>query len=60
MRIGEGREAQTGEGKVLTIGLVSFPFSTRCHHHCHHGDGDAFDTDGDSDVDGDVTMVRIW
>ena len=58
MTIGEGREAQTGEGKVLTIGLVSFPFSTRCHHHCHHGDGDDgnFDNNGDSDV----TMVRIW
>ena len=31
--IDEGREAPTGEGKVLTTALVSFPFYTRCHHH---------------------------
>ena len=42
MMIDEGREAPTGEGKDLTIELVSFPFYTRCHHH-HHGDGDVGD-----------------
>ena len=31
VRIDEGREALTGEVKVLTIGLVSFPFYTRCN-----------------------------
>ena len=37
--IDAGREAPTGEVKVLTIALVSFPFYTRCHdHHAFYGD----------------------
>ena len=38
--IDEGREAPTGEGKDLTIALVSFPFYTRCHKH-HAFDGES-------------------
>ena len=41
--IDEGREAPTGEGKDLTIALVSFPFYTRCHKH-HAFDGESAHT----------------
>ena len=43
MMIDEGSEAPTGEGKVLTIELVSFPFYTRCHHHDGDDNGDLDD-----------------
>ena len=40
----KGREAPTGEGKVLTTALVSFLLSIRCyHHHYHHAEVSEFD-----------------
>ena len=43
MMIDEGREAPTGEGKVLTIELVSFPSYTRYNNHDGDDNGDLDD-----------------